>query len=112
MREEKQGRGCNYENDLEIAMFKYRASVRRDNDMGPAEGQKRQQGQKIGDQGGSCHGPSSEQASWWKVFLAMERVPPSRSYKSLVTHPRLQRYLIPPPAAPSFDVRVPPAAKF
>lgn len=22
MREEKQGRGCNYENDLEIAMFK------------------------------------------------------------------------------------------
>jgi hypothetical protein len=27
MREERQGRGCNYENDLEIAMFKYRASV-------------------------------------------------------------------------------------
>jgi hypothetical protein len=47
MREEKQGRGCNYENDLEIAMFKYQAS---ESDMGAAEGQKERAGAKIGDQ--------------------------------------------------------------
>lgn len=89
-------------------MFKYRASVG-ETDMGPAEGQKRaSRGKRLATREGhvmalGSFAQAGRKVNWSGIFefWAMERVPRSRSSKFLVTHPRLQRYLTPPPFFPT-----------